>query len=510
MNRLFILLVVLASIASCQSEAPTDSYTPLNYTDSLALSEEILRFNSNDFNDRDSLKIASEAILNNYPKNRAEASVKIAYGLYAKSELGLTKHYFSLAAKEFLNDSLFDKYAEQLTNIGVVEELLGNYPSAITYYFNALSIFNELNMELKAAAVYNNLGIVYQQLGDYEKSIQFYQKSVNICKTLEREDLCASKYNNIATVFEKQDNELDSALFYYGKAIDIYKKLEELNSMVTLEANIANVYIQQNRFVEAEALLNHAESIEGSSDMSHSIYEFKSALYLKQNNFFEAEQNALKSIERAKKNDYKEHELTGLSALIACYEKQNKFQLAYSTLQEHNLLKEELKGIEQQSQINKWSILYEMKEKDNQIEILQLKDEISQKRDRIFAIITFAGITSFIVLFYIYFLHKKHAKLQIKSMEYNIAEYIKQLHDFEAEIHENELANHKLFLEKIKQFNLTEREEDVVLYISKGYKNIEIAEKMFVSINTVKTHIKNVFIKLDVRNRIEATNKVKV
>jgi LuxR family maltose regulon positive regulatory protein len=50
----------------------------------------------------------------------------------------------------------------------------------------------------------------------------------------------------------------------------------------------------------------------------------------------------------------------------------------------------------------------------------------------------------------------------------------------------------------------------ILLYISEGLKNTEIADKMFVSINTVKTHIKNIFVKLDVSNRIQATNKAKV
>jgi LuxR family maltose regulon positive regulatory protein len=44
--------------------------------------------------------------------------------------------------------------------------------------------------------------------------------------------------------------------------------------------------------------------------------------------------------------------------------------------------------------------------------------------------------------------------------------------------------------------------------IATGIGNEEIAEKLFVSKNTVKFHIKNIFIKLDVRNRVQALQKM--
>jgi len=48
------------------------------------------------------------------------------------------------------------------------------------------------------------------------------------------------------------------------------------------------------------------------------------------------------------------------------------------------------------------------------------------------------------------------------------------------------------------------------LLISHGLKNDEIAKKLFVSLSTVKTHTRNIFVKLDVRNRIEAARKTQI
>lgn len=50
---------------------------------------------------------------------------------------------------------------------------------------------------------------------------------------------------------------------------------------------------------------------------------------------------------------------------------------------------------------------------------------------------------------------------------------------------------------------LSERETEVLGYLTKGYSGKEIAEKMHVSINTVKTHLKHIYQKLHVRSRTE-------
>jgi DNA-binding NarL/FixJ family response regulator len=51
---------------------------------------------------------------------------------------------------------------------------------------------------------------------------------------------------------------------------------------------------------------------------------------------------------------------------------------------------------------------------------------------------------------------------------------------------------------------LTERESELLTLVALGLRNDEIAQALFVSHNTVKSHLKNVFRKLDVRNRAEA------
>lgn len=52
---------------------------------------------------------------------------------------------------------------------------------------------------------------------------------------------------------------------------------------------------------------------------------------------------------------------------------------------------------------------------------------------------------------------------------------------------------------------LTKREMELLDLVSMSLKNDEIAERLFISTKTVKTHIRNIFEKLGSRNRVDAT-----
>ena len=50
---------------------------------------------------------------------------------------------------------------------------------------------------------------------------------------------------------------------------------------------------------------------------------------------------------------------------------------------------------------------------------------------------------------------------------------------------------------------LTEREEEVLLTVARGRTNAEIADELYISLSTVKTHLASLMMKLGARNRVE-------
>ena len=59
----------------------------------------------------------------------------------------------------------------------------------------------------------------------------------------------------------------------------------------------------------------------------------------------------------------------------------------------------------------------------------------------------------------------------------------------------------------LRQTGITARELEVLQLVALGLSTREIAEKLFVSINTVKTHTASLFQKLDARRRTQAVQK---
>ena len=53
--------------------------------------------------------------------------------------------------------------------------------------------------------------------------------------------------------------------------------------------------------------------------------------------------------------------------------------------------------------------------------------------------------------------------------------------------------------------SLTSREQEILGLVARGHSNAEIAETFVISEGTVKTHVKRVLAKLDVRDRTQAT-----
>ena len=60
---------------------------------------------------------------------------------------------------------------------------------------------------------------------------------------------------------------------------------------------------------------------------------------------------------------------------------------------------------------------------------------------------------------------------------------------------------------EVKDVDLSTREYEVLQLVTQGLSNAEIAEKLCLSLSTVKTHVSTLFVKMEVRSRTQAVEK---
>lgn len=80
-----------------------------------------------------------------------------------------------------------------------------------------------------------------------------------------------------------------------------------------------------------------------------------------------------------------------------------------------------------------------------------------------------------------------------------------QIQVVEKEVDEEFVLNE----DELIRLGLSRRELEVLQLMADGLSNQEIADKLFVSLNTIKTHSSKVFEKLDVKRRTQAIEKAK-
>ncbi len=71
-------------------------------------------------------------------------------------------------------------------------------------------------------------------------------------------------------------------------------------------------------------------------------------------------------------------------------------------------------------------------------------------------------------------------------------------------INDNNINDQESKLEGLyNDYNLSDREKEVIWLIKQGYANVDISEEMMISISTVKKHIYNIYSKLNVNSRTQ-------
>ncbi|MGN1317562.1 MAG: helix-turn-helix transcriptional regulator [Lachnospirales bacterium] len=80
---------------------------------------------------------------------------------------------------------------------------------------------------------------------------------------------------------------------------------------------------------------------------------------------------------------------------------------------------------------------------------------------------------------------------------------------YESRKRKNENVDKLSIKETVEKYQLTKREEDVLIKLMEGKDNNEICSELIISTNTLKKHILNIYRKMDINNRVQMFKMVR-
>ncbi|MEN8138240.1 MAG: tetratricopeptide repeat protein [Bacteroidota bacterium] len=412
------------------------------------------------------------------------------------------------AIKHYENSWYIKGKIKNLNSLAVSYRRLNMEEEAIKHYIESIHLSEKNNIPKSTAIALNGIGNSHIALHRYDDAIKYFKRSLSLKKADGSERGMGYDYNNLgeAYMYKKQ---YDSAFYYHSKSLEIANKLNIKNDKAIIYSSIGFMF--QNKGELNKALNYYSKATptlkENKSKRLLSFTLINTGItYKLLHNYSKAKEYITEGLDLSKEISSKENIVLGHEALSNLSESNGNYKKAIEEYKLMNLYRDSIFNIQSENNMVAMNIKYESEKKDEKINRLKLESKV--QNSKIIILILAVAIIIIIAVFSIFYqrISLRNQNLELEEMRNDIKRHVDQIANLkDKEI--NSDRNIEFVSEKINEFDLTEREKEVLKYISLGLKNKEIANKMFVSLSTVKTHTMNIFNKLDVRNRIEAAKK---
>jgi len=463
--------------------------------------------------------------------------------------------------KDVLDDALIiSEKIYYLKGIGVCYNRKGitarheqKYGQSVMYHKKSISFLKNAKDTFHLAKCYNSLGVTYRKLNLEKEAFENYLQGLDLSKRLKNNRGESIALNGIGNVF-LNIQQYDKALMYFKEALKVNVDKSNTKNKEYGYANIGEVYLFKKEFDSAyyyfnksyELALKHKrqENIaiknvlfgkyyldKGDFQMSKMEYEksipvlkkYKNSRYLSKalislgiaeahlKKFESSYKNITNGLSIGRQINSKENINLGYDALVEYYSAKKEFKRALLAHKQARIFHDSIVNVASQASIISTRIAYETEEKDKEIHTLALDKELSEekaknnfKRFIITAVISLISIAFLLMLLYLY---RRNSDLELQQKNAELQNYILKISELKDQAKNSRTTDAEIS-KSFKSFNLSKREIEVLTHISNGLNNEEISEKMFVSKNTIKTHITHIYAKLDVKNRVQAIQKV--
>lgn len=357
---------------------------------------------------------------------------------------------------------------------------------------------------------YGNLGGVYYQLGQIDKALEITKKSLILSETIKDTTEIALNHLRLAMVYNDLED-FENAISHLNTARTFFKNLDDSTMLVYAEKNLGDIFVKRKLLDKAlihyQQAHNYAKALGEQEEYVLTLIDL-AGLKLERNNIEGAEEDAQIALSLSQEKGYANSEQDAFDLLYKIALKKGNVEQALVYRNEYIILSDSLNNVEVKARVAALETQYETAKKEKEIQKLTYESQISRanlKRTRNeFLFLMVGGILLFIVLLLFFITRFKKVKaereaqaLQVEALQKRFMELHSSPSELSVDLNIDEL-NDKL------QAPLTDREFETLKLCIAGKTNTEIADQLFVSVSTVKFHLRNAYSKLGVNNRKEA------
>ncbi len=413
-------------------------------------------------------------------------------------------------------------------------EYLNRFEEAMdVFYFMESLAQQSRDSFLSLAKITNAIGVAFYYQGIQDQALMHFQQGLELSEKLNYQEGSSYALNNLAVIYRQQRN-FRRAMEVHQKSLEIKEAKQDTTGMINSHYNLGLLHSYLNDYKNSLQEFQMAETLSKNTPNSHNLAEINIGLAVAQYNLgndnaaFELLFEEIPKLkpdkihEKAAALTYlgileiKLNKNSGLEKLLQAqellensdrlelqrqlykefalaYELTDQTALAVDSWKKFNKINDSINNEQKAWAIEEMQARFDAIEKDKKIQQQEMALFSERNKKRRIGIILSLAFFAFAsgIIFYI-----SKWKKQVKSNEDELKNSIPSTHiNFER-------VNQKILSP------LTKREMEIILLVEKGNSNHEIAEKLFVSENTVKTHLKNIFSKTEAINRTDLIHKL--
>ena len=472
---------------------------------------------------------------------------------YYLNEVDSSLAYYLKSIEGFENNNLVNEYyyLEAISHAGFCNRELGQLNEALFYYHQAVELASELKDSIEIANSYSNLGSTYAKIGNLVRATDYYKIAYDLdlinkdtmaigfdLRNLAEMQILSQNYgeaisyikSSIELLSESKGNanslgirlgllaksfvglnEYDSAVYYLNLSSNEFLRLGDSLNLALNWNTLSSIELKRNKLSEALPLaqksLEYLSSLQDESVYKIEVRETISSIYSARGEYNQALLLIEANLKAADESGLLYSRRNALRQRASVYEGQKNYEKALADYKSYKLLNDSISTNETQQRLAELTIKYDVDNLNQANEILQLENKLAKTENRrkdarlrwiLFASALLITGTGVVALMYN---SRQKLKNQLLSEEIdNLRNQIKLAVEGDTTAYNLDFKsiNNKL------QTPLSDREIEILNLALSDLSNSQIADKVFVSVNTVKFHLKNVYDKIGVASRKEA------